>query len=86
MSPHRISYWKTTLVGLGAFLFALALAVYWQVTGEIRLPSTGWNLTRSVFFYWPLVTLLMVVSLFCLLLTVAGFICLYGDAREKKES
>jgi hypothetical protein len=82
MNGHRISFWKTTLASLGAFVFTMVLAGYWLIAGEIRLPAIAWSLTRPAFFYWALTVLVVVFSLFCLMLAVAGFICLNGDAQQ----
>src|SRR5256885_1102383 len=84
MQAHRASYWKTTLTSLGTFVLATILAIYWIVRGEIRVPALGRSLTRSAFSYWPLVAVLVLLSVCGLLLGVAGFVCLYGDSGETK--
>ena len=84
MTPHRKSYWKTTLISLGATVSGMIVIGYWQIAGEIRIPATSVSITRSAIFFCAIMVLTVIFTLLFLLITAGGIICLRGDAQEGK--
>jgi hypothetical protein len=82
MQPHRVSYIKTTVAGLGISASASIVAVYLLGTGQISIPILGRILTTFPMLYWPSVGGIALLAVLGLMVGAGGLISLQRDARE----
>jgi hypothetical protein len=84
MRPHRVSYLRTTLGGLGLSALAAAVAVEWLLNGHVDLPVLGRISGRPHVMYWCSIAFVLLFAAFWLMVAAGGIIALQRDARESR--
>jgi hypothetical protein len=84
MRPHRVSYLRTTLGGLGLSVLAAGVALYWLLDGHIDLPVWGRIYGRSHVMYWCSIAFALSFAALWLMVAAGGIIALRRDARESR--